>query len=259
MYSREPLIILENLSVSFPLFHPLTRRCTGKKYALRNLSLKIFPNECLGIMGESGCGKSTLARAIGCQCDRVEGKITFAQDFKNRREFCRHIQLISQSPQQALDPTWTVEETLKEPLQIHFPSLSGEEQRRKIGELLRLVLLDGDSKLGHRKPQELSGGQRQRVAIARALAVNPHVLICDEIINSLDAPIQGEIIQLLKKIGREHSIALLFISHDPIAVASIAQRVALMDDGKILSLLSREEFVHHLNHSPCHGNTPSAK
>jgi peptide/nickel transport system ATP-binding protein len=233
MAKSVPVIQLKNVS----FFYPHRLFCFGKRrhgaWVLKNISLEISGGECVGIVGENGSGKSTLARIIGRQQRPQRGKILYGKmENFSRREFCRFVQCIAQSPGEALDPLWTVGGTLGEPLKIHFPHLSRSQMDEKMEELLQNVSLDGS--ILHRRTHALSGGQRQRVAIARALAVGPRVLICDEVTSALDTPIQWEILNLLNDLRARQKLSILFISHSATAVGQVADRVALMQDGKII-------------------------
>jgi peptide/nickel transport system ATP-binding protein len=198
---------------------------------LQNVNFDLFAGECLGLVGESGSGKSTIARVLVGAPVSHTGTIWYAPDAgKSRLEFCRWVQLITQSPHTALDPMWTVFKTLKEPLQIHR-KISREGVRDEVENLLAAVHLSKD--VMGRKPAELSGGQKQRIAVARALAVRPRVLICDEIISALDSCVRHEILELLQSLRASRGLTLLFISHDIPAVEFLSDRIIMLEDGRI--------------------------
>ncbi|MDR0727350.1 MAG: dipeptide/oligopeptide/nickel ABC transporter ATP-binding protein [Puniceicoccales bacterium] len=217
--ARTPLISVRDLRVCYAIGNPI----------LKNVSFDLFAGECLGLVGESGSGKSTIARVlVGAPISRT-GTINYAPDAGTRRlEFCRWIQLITQSSHTALNPRWTVFETLREPLQIHR-RISRVEFRREVENLLESVRLSRE--IMDRKPTELSGGQKQRVAIARALAVRPSVLICDEITSALDPCMRREILELLQNLRIFHGLTFLFISHDLPAVKFLSDRIIRLEAG----------------------------
>jgi peptide/nickel transport system ATP-binding protein len=137
-----------------------------------------------------------------------------------------------------------VRATLDEPLRLHFPSLSRRERRGRIGELLDAVCLPAS--LLDRRPDALSGGQKQRVTVARALAVEPEFLICDEVVSALDAAVQLEILQLLGNLRRRLHFAMLFISHDPTAVAHLCSHALVLRDGEICERVGTEELIRKI-------------
>ncbi|MDR1438227.1 MAG: ATP-binding cassette domain-containing protein [Puniceicoccales bacterium] len=237
---------MQNVSFFYSRRTRLLNRRRGE-WILQNVSLDLREGECIGIVGESGSGKSTLAHVIGRQYRAQSGEIFYGgkQNF-SRKEFCRYVQNIWQFPGDALDPLWSIGKTLREPLKIHFPDLSRLAVEEKIKELLHGVSLD-DSLL-QRRPSALSGGQKQRVALARALAVGPCVLICDEVTSALDMPVQWEILNLLNILRAKQRLAILFISHDIAAVAQVADRVIVMQKGKIIESGPTAEICRHPHH-----------
>lgn len=192
--------------------------------AVDGADLEIAPRETFSLIGESGSGKSTLARMILGLIEPTSGDVYF-EGKKKSGLLPRQIQMIFQDPYSSLNPRMTIEQILKEPTQIHgLP--------HRVEELLDLVRLEKEKK--YKYPHELSGGQRQRVGIARALALNPRLLICDEPISSLDAPIQKQILHLLMELKTRLGLTVLFISHDLEVVREISDRVAIMQKGQIV-------------------------
>ena len=186
------------------------------------------------VVGESGSGKSTLAKILlGLEqptsgLATIQGK-TFA-DRHTRKELRRRVQPVFQDPFGSLDPTYTVEQLITEPLKI-FRVGERKAQRRRVAELLDHVALPNG--VAQRRPGELSGGQRQRVAIARALALKPELIIADEAVSALDVLVQDQILRLLSELQTELGLSYLFITHDLAVVQEIAHQVVVMQRGRI--------------------------
>ncbi|MEM7174745.1 MAG: oligopeptide/dipeptide ABC transporter ATP-binding protein [Chlamydiota bacterium] len=228
-----PLVEAKNISKTFRVNRQLIKVIT-------DLSLKIYPKETLGLVGESGCGKTTLGRILTRLHLPTSGDVLFdsksllrlpKQDIK---VLSREMQYIFQDPFASLNPRMTAGEILAEPLKIHAANVSDKQRQNRVEELLTLVGLSP----GHNRrfPHEFSGGQRQRICIARALALNPRFIVCDEPIAALDVSIQAQIVNLLKKLQREMGLTYLFISHDLSMVKYIADRVAVMYLGHLMEL-----------------------
>lgn len=202
------LLEVKNLTKSFK--HP-------KVSVLENVSFGLEKGKTLGVAGESGSGKSTLAKLVMRLLPLDQGEIYFERSridhLKDPKleSFRKEAQIIFQEPFLSLDPRMRVARILEEPFLIHR-DLKGITPSTKINELLETVGLS--QSLLTRYPRELSGGECQRVAIARALAVEPKLIVCDEILSSLDAIAQGQIVNLLLKLQKERGVAYLFISHD---------------------------------------------
>jgi oligopeptide/dipeptide ABC transporter ATP-binding protein len=207
--------------------------------ALNGVSFSIARGETLAIVGESGCGKSTLARSIVRLVELDAGQIDFAgTDVRSLRgaalrQFNRRVQLVFQDPYGSLNPRMTVHEMLNEALSVHRV-VPRAARRERIAELLSLVRLPPNA--ADRLPQHFSGGQRQRIAIARALAVEPELLIADEIVSALDVSVQAQILNLLLDLQQRLDLAILFVSHDLRVVRHIAHRVAVMYLGRVVEI-----------------------
>jgi peptide/nickel transport system ATP-binding protein len=210
-----------------------------KRMVVHDVSLQVAPHECLALVGESGSGKTTLARSVaGLHSDRT-GQITLngaplAGSARDRpREQRRTIQYVFQNPYGSLNPRRTIGHTIRQPLEL-FGKGSGAETDRKVDEMLDRVSLAAS--YAERYPEQLSGGERQRVAIARALVCEPSVLVCDEVTSALDVSVQAAIVELLASLQRDLGLAMLFVTHNLPLVRSIAQRVAVMSEGRIVEL-----------------------
>jgi peptide/nickel transport system ATP-binding protein len=209
----------------------------GSHQVLHGVSLALGRSECLALVGESGSGKTTLARVIaGLHTNRtgevlLDGCALEPGARQRPAEACRRLQYVFQSPYNALNPRRTIGEILGVPLG-HFHGLRGAAAEARAAELLDQVALP--PQLLHRDPGELSGGERQRVAIARALAANPDVIVCDEITSALDASVQAAIVELLEELREREDVSLLFVTHNLALVRTIADRVAVLDRGRVV-------------------------
>ena len=240
-----------DVSKIFPRRGGIVPGSLGAVEAVRRVSCSLGSGETLGLVWESGCGKTTLAKLLvglirptrgevlihGQPIDRLRGAALLAAR--------RAVQFVFQDPMNSLNPRMRVEEILSEPLIIHRLT-SGEARRRRVEELLEMVQLPVDSR--RRIPRELSGGERQRVGIARALAVEPEAIICDEPIASLDVSVGAQILALLRALCRERRTALLFISHDLRAVASLCERISVMRDGQLLETAPTDALLSKPGH-----------
>jgi oligopeptide/dipeptide ABC transporter ATP-binding protein len=207
--------------------------------ALNGVSLSIARGETVAVVGESGCGKSTLARALVRLIELDAGQIDFAganvRTLRGAalRNYNRRVQLVFQDPYGSLNPRMTVRQILGEALAVHR-IVPRAARAARIAELLGLVHLPADA--GDRLPRHFSGGQRQRIAIARALAVEPDLLIADEVVSALDVSVQAQILNLLLELQQRLGLAILFVSHDLRVVRHLAHRVAVMYLGRIVEL-----------------------
>ncbi|MEO5614540.1 ABC transporter ATP-binding protein [Cypionkella psychrotolerans] len=237
------VISAAGLRKSFPLPHGLIDRISGKVplavHALNDVSFTLHRGETLGIVGESGCGKSTLARCLVRLHELDQGEIHFeGTDVASlsgpaRRAFNRRVQMIFQDPYSSLNPRMTVRVILTEALSVHAMRPAVEIPAR-IAELLDLVRLPQDS--ADRYPHEFSGGQRQRIGIARALAVEPEILVADELVSALDVSVQAQVVNLLLDLQQRLDLTVLFVAHDLRLVRHISHRVAVMYLGKIVEI-----------------------
>ncbi|MDR1366691.1 MAG: dipeptide/oligopeptide/nickel ABC transporter ATP-binding protein [Puniceicoccales bacterium] len=235
---KENALRLESLVVHYKNRRVFSLGRNGTVRAVNGVSMSLERGEIMGVVGESGSGKSSLLKAL-CKFIPIQGGRIFIEEvditeFSDREFFPyrRKIQMIPQDFFDIFNPKMTVKEILMEPLEIHFGEVSSQEKEARILELLKLVELDDT--LIERLPSQLSGGQRQRISIARALAVNPSILICDEIVSACDLYAQKQILNLLTTLNREKNIAMLFVSHNIAVVAHLCHNIIVMHQGQFL-------------------------
>jgi len=248
--SEAPLLDVQNLCVRFPIRSGLLQRTTGYFDAVAGVSFSISPGQTLALVGESGCGKTTTGKAI-VQLLRgvatlegkalLEGRNLFDLNGDALRTARRDVQIIFQDPFASLNPRLRVAELLDEGLAALQPDLDAATRRARIERLTDQVGLRRDA-LG-RYPHEFSGGQRQRIAIARALAVQPKLIVCDEPTSALDVSVQAQILNLLRELQRELGVSYLFITHNIGVVEYIADRIAVMQRGRIEEQGTCEEVL----------------
>ena len=194
----------------------------GEQEVLNSFSLDIEKGKCLAIMGESGSGKSTIAKIIIGLEKQNSGTVKI---------FTKDIEFLFQDSYNALNPRMTVEDLIYEPLQF-LPNIDVKKKKEIVLELLEQVELS--SELLTRKRDELSGGQLQRVCLARALSTKPQIMTFDESLSGLDPLVQDKILDLLYKIQKQYQLTYIFISHDIRLCYFLADRIILIDKGKII-------------------------
>src|SRR6202453_1476581 len=243
--------------------------------AVDAVSLDIHAGETLGLVGESGSGKSTLGRLILRLIEPTSGSVRFdGRDLlpasrTEMRRLRRHLQIIFQDPFASLDPRFTVEQIIAEPLVIHGterhdpppescgdsrPRLSGRTKpgrpgttvSTRVAELLHAVGLDESA--SRRYPHEFSGGQRQRIGIARALALRPKFIVCDEPVSALDVSVGAQIVNLLAQLQRDFGLTYLFISHSMPVVRYLSTRIAVMYRGQVVEVAPTEQITERPQH-----------
>jgi peptide/nickel transport system ATP-binding protein len=247
----KPLLKLENLqqyySLESGLIGQLFRQEKQLIKAVDNITLDIYEGETLGLVGESGCGKSTLSRTILQLIPATGGKVLFqGAELTNLsrqavRPYRRQMQMVFQDPHACLNPMMTVGESIADPLLIHKLA-TPDQTRPQVIKMLERVGLHPAAEYADRYPSELSGGQQQRVAIARALITHPQLLICDEPVSMLDASIQKQVLELMQALKDEFQLTYLFITHDLLVARFFCDRIAVMNQGKIVELGKTENI-----------------
>ena len=224
-------LVIENVSKHY-----------DRKAILSKINLSISQNECIGIMGESGSGKSTLAKLLVGLESFDEGNIIFNEiSYKNINKkqlslIHRKIQLVFQNAFGAVNPKYTVEEVLTEPLKIHYKKeLSYEEMKKRAENFLEKVGLNPE--FMSQKAIQLSGGQLQRVCIARALILEPEIIIFDESVSGLDPIIQEQILELLGSLKETMNLTYIFVSHDFEACYYLCDKIAIIENGEIADII----------------------
>ena len=220
----------------------------GQLHAVDDINMVFEEGKTMGVVGESGCGKSTFARTLIHLHEPTDGQILMNGEdvtYPNRRELVKlreQMQIIFQDPYMTLNPRYTVEDTLKEPLVLSGQYQKGESLDRQIRKLMDMVGISGRLRMAY--PHELSGGRRQRVGIGRALAMNPKFIACDEPVSALDVSIQAQIINLLMDLQEEFGLTYMFVTHDMSVVRHISHNISVMYLGQLVETSpSKELFV----------------
>lgn len=243
----KPLFYVDELRIQYP---------SSQTWAVDQVSFTLEKGEKIGLVGESGCGKSTIGKAaMGLlpKLTQIEGKIQFQGEsiFKLDGEGLRRFRgevvgLVFQDPMTRLDPLMTIGEHCLETLLAHRPQLSRKEAKNIAIKTLEKVKIP-PNRWGQ-YPHEFSGGMRQRVAMALALLLNPKMIIADEPTTALDVTVAAEILQELTRLCQEEEMGLLLISHDLAMVGEYCDRLAVMNEGKIVEMGPMKDILHHPNH-----------
>lgn len=254
---KEVLLELKELKTEFPVKTGFFNKVSNYVKAVSDINLKIYRGETLGLVGESGCGKTTLGKSILQLVKPTHGEMIY--DFKqyggkkNLRELDnkgmdlarKKMQIVFQDPQSSLNPSFTIYQSLSDPLK-KFGVKDKNDRRMLIGDILEAVNMRREYM--DRYPHEFSGGQRQRIGIARALCINPELIICDESVSALDVSIQAQVLNLLMKIKSERDLTYIFITHDLSVVEYISDRIAVMYLGKIVELSETSQIFNKTMH-----------
>jgi ABC-type glutathione transport system ATPase component len=242
MSSDAQVLAVRNLTKEFPLQRSVRETVTrqGQVHrAVDDVSFSLARGEILGLAGGSGSGKTTLARCIIRLVEPDSGEIELdgvdvrAAHRRQLRELRRRMQMVFQDPYSSLNPRMSVGAMLLEAGRVHHRPGS-ENSEVFVRTVLERVHLSAT--MASRKPRELSGGQRQRVAVARALAVDPELLIADEAVSALDVSVQAQLLSLFLDLRDELGVAILFVAHQLAVIAEVADRVAVMNLGRIVEI-----------------------
>ena len=244
MSERKPIITVKGLKTHFPV--------KGTKKVVRavdGVDLVVYQGETLGVVGESGCGKTTLGKTILQLIRPTAGEVIYEfedgpadlakMNYRQLDKARREMQIVFQDPQSSLNPSFTVYQSMSDPLK-KFGLKTKAERRQRVGDLLEEVNMQREYM--DRYPSEFSGGQRQRIGIARALSINPKVVVCDEAVSALDVSIQAQVLNLMNDLKRERGLTYIFISHDMSVIEYISDRIVVMYLGKIMEISDAEEL-----------------
>jgi len=221
----------------------------GQRQVLFGIHLAVPQETCVAIVGESGSGKTTLARCIAGLHTSWTGEVRYGgrpltPGIRRRpKDVLRGIQYVFQNPYASLNPRRTVGGLVAQPVENLAGRRHGRHDDKKILDALRSAALSVE--VVNRYPDQLSGGERQRVAIARTLAVSPTLLVCDEVTSSLDVSVQAAVVELLRRLQRQHGLAMVFITHNIALIRSIAQQVVVMHDGQIVESGTVADVLDH--------------
>jgi len=247
LYQQPPLLEIKGFEKTYIKKH--WGKANESFRAVDKIDFSLYPGEVLGLVGESGCGKSSLAKSMVFSDPPTQGTLLYKGqtiDPKNQESLVRlrkDIQFIFQDPYSALHPLKTVGAAIEEVLHVHRPTVSKKEHSLQCYQLLDQVGLD--TPFYHRYPHELSGGQRQRVVIARALATDPKILICDESVAALDISIQAQVLNLLNDLKDQFKLSYLFISHDLAVVKYMADRIMVMEQGRLVEIQEADALYRY--------------
>ena len=254
----QPLVVAHDLAKTFDVSAPWLNRVIERKprqmlNAVDGVSFEIERGKTLALVGESGCGKSTVARLLVGLYEPTRGGLTFdGQDahaaFKSNhaKAMRQRIQMIFQDPYASLNPRWTVDNIIGEPLKEHGLISDEEELKARVAELLKSVGLSPLDMVKY--PHQFSGGQRQRISIARALATAPEFLVCDEPTSALDVSVQAQVLNIMKDLQRERGLTYLFISHNLAVVRHVSDQVGVMYLGRLVELADKHTLFGNPQH-----------
>ncbi len=235
---QETILEVNNLQVDY---HKQSILGWGKSKifnAVSNVSFKLNSGEILGVVGESGSGKSSIGKSIVRLMKPTGGSIVYqGKDLAQISEYKlkplrKEIQMVFQDPYSSLNPRQTIGQAIQEPMEIHRMFENPKQRKEKVEELLIAVGLKPE--YFNRYPHQFSGGQRQRICIARALSVQPKLLVCDEPVSALDVSVQAQILNLFKELQEVFQLSYLFISHDLAGVHFMADRIIVLQNGRIV-------------------------
>ncbi len=251
-FHETALLSVKDLSVTYTLKSNLFGKPIETLKGVDGVSFDIMEGETLGLVGESGCGKSTLGRALLRLIEHSSGSVSYRGtpldklSSKDMRALRPKLQIIFQDPYSSLNPRLTVGEAIAEPLRVHKGSVDTVEGlpiKERVLELMEQVGLRPE--WYGRYPHEFSGGQRQRVCIARALILQPELVICDESVSALDVSVQAQVLNLLNDLKEKYHYTYLFITHDLSVVHYMADRIMVMQKGKVVESGTPDDLFHN--------------
>jgi peptide/nickel transport system ATP-binding protein len=256
--STKALVQVDDLAKTFDVSLPWLNRVIERRprtllHAVDGVSFSIERGKTLALVGESGCGKSTVARLLTGLYHPTRGRVEFdGQDAhaafasSRGRALRKRVQMIFQDPYASLNPRWTVEAIVGEPLQEHGLVAQRAARRERVGELLQSVGLSPLDMVKY--PHQFSGGQRQRISIARALATAPDFLVCDEPTSALDVSVQAQVLNIMKDLQRERGLTYLFISHNLAVVRHVSDTVGVMYLGRLVEIADKASLFSAPRH-----------
>jgi peptide/nickel transport system ATP-binding protein len=256
--NNQSFVQVHDLAMTFDVSAPWLNRVVERKpqvllHAVDGMSFEIEKGKTLALVGESGCGKSTLARLLVGLYQPTRGHFNFdgqdahaAYKTPDGLKLRRRIQMIFQDPYASLNPRWTVEDIVGEPLTEHGIVTEKMALKVRVGELLASVGLSPMD--GAKYPHQFSGGQRQRISIARALATRPDFLVCDEPTSALDVSVQAQVLNIMKNLQRKLGLTYLFISHNLAVVRHVSDHVGVMYLGRLVELADKQTLFSNPKH-----------
>jgi peptide/nickel transport system ATP-binding protein len=256
--SKKILVKVNDIAMSFDVSPPWLNRVLERKpklllHAVDGVSFEIEKGTTLALVGESGCGKSTMARLMvglytptrgGMTFDGVDAHATYKS--VAGRKLRERIQMIFQDPYASLNPRWTVQDIVGEPLKEHGIVSVEPALGQRVGELLTQVGLSPQDMLKY--PHQFSGGQRQRISIARALATTPEFLVCDEPTSALDVSVQAQVLNIMKALQKKLGLTYLFISHNLAVVRHVSDHVGVMYLGRLVEIADKQSLFSTPRH-----------